>query len=157
MKRMSLLLACVMMVFSSINCKKSSTCSDRTPDQDEPAILAYLTANSITGYVKHSSGMYYKIESAGTGAKPTLSSKVYVKYTGKYTDNTIFDSQTDATKTGWVLGTLVQGWQIGIPMISKGGKMKLFIPSSLGYGCQSQGPIPGNSVLVFDIELVDML
>jgi FKBP-type peptidyl-prolyl cis-trans isomerase FkpA len=157
MKRMSLLLVCAMMYFSGINCHKSSSCSDRTPDQDEPAILTYLANNSITGYVKHSSGMYYKIEAAGTGAKATLSSKVYVKYTGKYTDNTIFDSQADAGSTGWVLGTLVQGWQIGIPLISKSGKIKLFIPSSLGYGCQTKGSIPGNSVLVFDIELVDVL
>lgn len=157
MKKISLVLVCVMVYFLGFQCKKSDSCSDRTPAQDEPAILQYLTTNNITGYVKDPSGLYYKIESAGAGARPTMSSKVFVKYTGKYTDNTIFDQEADASQTGWTLGTLVRGWQIGLPLIAKNGKIKLFIPSSMGYGCQTKGSIPGNSVLVFDIELVDVL
>jgi FKBP-type peptidyl-prolyl cis-trans isomerase FkpA len=157
MKKISLLLVCAMMVVGLSQCKKENACSDRSPAEEEPTIQAYLTANSITGAVKHTSGMYYKIETPGAGTKPTLSSKVFVKYVGKFTDNSIFDQQADASKTGWTLGTLVQGWQLGIPLIGKGGKMKLFIPSSLGYGCQAQGTIPGNSVLVFDLELIDVL
>jgi FKBP-type peptidyl-prolyl cis-trans isomerase FkpA len=156
MRKLSLLLICAIACFSTISCKKDSTCTDRSPAQEEAAILTYLSVNSITGYVKHSSGMYYKIEADGAGVKPTLSSKVYVKYTGKFTDNSVFDSQTDASATGWTLGTLVQGWQLGIPLIAKTGKIKLFIPSSLGYGCNTQRSIPGNSILVFDIELVDV-
>jgi len=148
---------CAMVLLAASQCKKNDTCTTRTPAEEESTIQAYLTANSITGAVKHSSGMYYKIDAAGAGTKPTLSSKVYVKYVGKFTNNGIFDQQDDASKTGWTLGTLVQGWQIGLPLIAKGGKIKLFIPSSLGYGCQNQGTIPGNSVLVFDIELVDVL
>ena len=157
MRKLSLLLICAIACFSIISCKKDSTCTDRSPDQEEAAILSYLSTNAITGYVKHSSGMYYKIEAAGAGTKPTLSSKVFVKYTGKFTDNSVFDSQSDASGTGWTLGTLVQGWQLGIPLIAKSGKIKLFIPSSLGYGCNAKGTIPGNSILVFDIELVDVL
>ena len=145
---------------SSIRCLKSSTltpCTNRTVSQDELGILTYLAANNITNYVKHSSGLYYKIDSVGGGATANSSSKVYVKYTGKFTDNTVFDTVTDPSKTGFVLGTLIQGWQIGIPLIQKGGKIELFIPSALAYGCQQVGPVPPNSILVFTVELVDVI
>ncbi|HEY4149296.1 MAG TPA: FKBP-type peptidyl-prolyl cis-trans isomerase [Chitinophagaceae bacterium] len=135
----------------------SSPCTSKAVTVDEPAILAYLATNNITGYVKHSSGLYYKIDSLGSAVSPNSSSKVYVTYTGKFTDNTVFDSVSDASKTGWTLGTLLQGWQIGLPLIGKGGRIHLYIPSALGYGCTITGPIPANSVLVFDITLVDVL
>jgi FKBP-type peptidyl-prolyl cis-trans isomerase len=48
------------------------------------------------------------------------------------------------------------GWQIGIPMMKEGGKAKLLIPSQLGYGSSNLGVIPPNSVLIFDIELIDV-
>jgi FKBP-type peptidyl-prolyl cis-trans isomerase FkpA len=158
MRKSVLLLVCAVVVLSGLRCFKSNNtapCAPKPVADDEPAILAYLAANSITGYAKLSSGMYYKIDSMGSGASPNTSSKVYVTYTGKFTDNSTFDSVSDASKTGWTLGTLIQGWQIGLPLISKGGRIRLFIPSALGYGCQATGPIPANSVLVFDIVLVD--
>ncbi|HSC40528.1 MAG TPA: FKBP-type peptidyl-prolyl cis-trans isomerase [Chitinophagaceae bacterium] len=158
MRKSVLLLVCAVVVLSGLRCFKSNNtapCAPKPVADDEPAILAYLAANNITGYAKLPSGMYYKIDSMGSGASPNASSKVYVTYTGKFTDNSIFDSVSDASKTGWTLGTLIQGWQIGLPLISKGGRIKLFIPSALGYGCQATGPIPANSVLVFDIVLVD--
>ena len=138
--------------------KKSSSapCTPKTVEQDEPAILAYLSANNITGYTKHSSGLYYKIDSTGYGATPNASSKIYVSYTGRFTDNTIFESKK-APETGFTFGTLLQGWQIGLGMIGKGGHIHLYIPSALGYGCQAAGPVPANSVLVFDIVLVDFM
>ncbi len=133
----------------------SSACTPMAVTADEPAILAYLAANNITGYVKHSSGLYYKIDSIGGGVSPNASSKVYVTYTGRFTDNTVFDSVLDASKTGWILGTLIKGWQIGLPLISKERPLSIFfIPSALGYGCTATGPIPANSVLVFDITLL---
>jgi FKBP-type peptidyl-prolyl cis-trans isomerase FkpA len=70
-------------------------------------------------------------------------------------DGRVFDQQADATKTGWVLGSLIAGWQIGLPLIQKGGEIKLIIPSSLGYGCDN-GALPPNSILYFDIHLVDV-
>lgn len=134
----------------------SAPCTPKTVEQDEPAILAYLSANNVTGYSKHSSGLYYKIDSSGYGASPNASSKIYVTYTGRFTDNTIFESKT-SSETGFTFGTLVQGWQIGLGMIGKGGHIRLYMPSALGYGCQAAGPIPANSVLVFDIVLVDFM
>jgi FKBP-type peptidyl-prolyl cis-trans isomerase FkpA len=160
MRKSSVLLICVIFCLCNFSCVKnnaSSPCSNRTAAQDEPAILSYLNANNISGYVKHPSGLYYKIITQGSGPTASISSKIFVKYTGTYTDNSTFDSLSDPTKTGWVLGTLIEAWQIGIPLIQKGGKIQLFVPSALGYGCQQTGPIPGNSVLIFEVELVDVL
>ena len=64
-------------------------------------------------------------------------------------------SRQTPTQTGWTLGSLIPGWQIGLPLIQKGGEIKLIVPSSLAYGCGS-GPLPPNSVLYFDIHLVDV-
>ncbi len=159
MRKSNYVLICAVIGLICTGCFKSNNtaiCSPKDVSADEPTILAYLVANNITGYVKHSSGLYYKIDSLGSGVSPNSSSKVYVTYTGKFTDNTIFDSVSDASKTGWTLGTLIKGWQIGLPLILKGGHIHLFIPSALGYGCTATGPIPANSVLVFDIVLVDI-
>jgi FKBP-type peptidyl-prolyl cis-trans isomerase FkpA len=159
MKKLVMMMAFAAMLITGFSClkKNDTTCSDRSVAQDEPAILSYLAANSITGYVKHSSGLYYKVLSSGTGATPGLSSKVYVKYTGKFTNNNVFETVTDASKTGWVLGSLIQGWQVGIPLVSKGGSIQLFIPSAMAYGCNAPGTIPANSILIFQIDLVDVL
>jgi len=160
MRVLKLLFICAIIGLAGPGCLKSSStsaCVSKPVADDELAILSYLAANNITGYVKLSSGLYYKIDSMGSGISPNPSSKVYVTYSGKFTNNTVFDSVSDASKTGWTLGTLIDGWQIGLPLISKGGKIHLYIPSALGYGCAATGPIPANSVLVFDIVLVDVL
>lgn len=117
-------------------------------------MIAYASAEGINT-TRHSSGLYYEIISPGNGAVPSANSKVFVTYTGKLLDGRTFDQQTDAAKTGWTLGSLIPGWQIGLPLIQKGGHIKLIVPSSLAYGCSS-GALPPNSVLYFDIQLVDV-
>jgi FKBP-type peptidyl-prolyl cis-trans isomerase FkpA len=54
------------------------------------------------------------------------------------------------------LGQLIVGWQKGLPLISSGGKITLYIPPSLGYGSAAAGSIPANSILIFDIELISV-
>ena len=78
-----------------------------------------------------------------------------MKYTGKLTNGTIFGQST--TPLTISLSTVIAGWQIGIPLIGEGGVIKLIIPSSLAYGCVANGSIPANSVLFFEVELVDIL
>jgi FKBP-type peptidyl-prolyl cis-trans isomerase FkpA len=158
MRKFSVLWIVVVIVLCGGGClKRSNTdpCTPKPVEEDEPAILAYLVANNITGYKKDPSGLYYKIDSVGYGGAPNTSSKIYVTYTGRFTDNSVFETKSYGD-TGWVLGTLLKGWQIGLPQISKGGRIHLYIPSALAYGCQATGPIPANSVLVFDILLVDV-
>lgn len=99
-------------------------------------------------------------EVVGTGAEAKEGSTITVKYTGTLDDGTVFDS-TDkqggqpATFT-LAKGQLIDGWVQGIPGMKVGGKRKLVIPPSLGYGAQAQGSIPPNSTLTFEIELVDV-
>lgn len=145
-------------LFSQNGCLKSSSSQSCTPasvSSEEPAIIAYASTNGIST-TRHSSGLYYEIISPGNGGiTPSVNSKVFVTYTGKLLDGRVFDQQANADQTGWVLGTLIAGWQIGLPLIHKGGEIKLIVPSSLAYGC-GNGPLPANSILYFDIHLVDV-
>jgi len=133
--------------------KSDKGCTPTTPAEDDAKMQAYISANGITA-TKHASGMYYQIIDPGTGATPTLSSTVVAKYTGKLTDNTEFDKSD--TGVQFPLGGVIAGWQIGIPLSKKGGKIKLIIPPYLAYGCPPYNGLPGNAVLFFDVELVDV-
>ena len=95
----------------------------------------------------------------GTGAQATAASTITVKYTGwvydsSRTDNKGTQFDTNTTGATFALSGLIQGWIQGVPGMRVGGVRRLVIPPSLGYGAQQNGPIPANSTLVFDIELV---
>ncbi len=154
MKKVFGILSALFVLAGGIGCIKDTGCQNKSVDSERGAILAYATSNSITA-TAHSSGVYYQIISAGSGVTPTANSKIFVTYTGKLLNGTQFDAGTTPAG-GWVLASLIQGWQIGLPLIQKGGVLKLIIPSSLGYGCQGAGSIPGNSILFFDITLNDV-
>jgi FKBP-type peptidyl-prolyl cis-trans isomerase len=70
-------------------------------------------------------------------------------YVGTLLNGTKFDAST----ISYPLSQLIVGWQIAVPLIGKGGRIKVVLPSSLGYGAQAAGPIPANSPLYFDITL----
>jgi FKBP-type peptidyl-prolyl cis-trans isomerase FkpA len=145
-------------IIAAPGCIKDEGCKPKTIESEDGSMQAYATAQGISA-TKHSSGLYYQVVSQGTGTAASLTSRIWVKYTGKLLDGTVFDSGTTPTTPnggGWSLGSLIRGWQIGIPLIQKGGKIKLIIPSSLGYGCNAQGPIPSNAILFFDVELTDV-
>lgn len=126
------------------------------PSSEEQAVLNYITSNSISA-TKHGSNMYYEIVNTGSGGSPDVCSRVTVSYSGKLTNGTEFDKQSNYV---FVLGSLIEGWKKGLPLIQKGGRIKLYIPPSLGYGTidvkDQSGTIiiPANSVIIFDITLV---
>lgn len=133
--------------------KQDQGCTPVKPEAEEPKILAYIAADSIHA-IKHSSGIYYEIINPGSGATPSLNSKVFVTYTGKLLNGTKFDESTSTIN--FPLSGVIEGWQIGIPLIKKGGRIKLIIPSAYAYGCNGSGPIPSNAVLFFDVNLRDV-
>ncbi len=143
-----------LIIFSHTSCLKDNTCTNLTVQTEAGTIESYALANGINA-TAHSSGIYYEIISAGSGA-PNHNSRIFVSYTGKLLDGTVFDQVSDHTLTGWTLGGLIPGWQIGLPLIGEGGRIRLLIPSSLGYGCRGNGPIPGNQILDFDVQLIDV-
>jgi FKBP-type peptidyl-prolyl cis-trans isomerase FkpA len=150
----SVLLIAILLFVSLSGCmKKEQGCATVKPQDEEKQILAFATDNGITA-TKHLSGLYYQIMDAGWGVSPAVNSKVTVGYTGKLLNGNTFDQNSSYTQG---LNQLIEGWQIGIPLIKKGGRIKLIIPSSLAYGCNGSGAsIPGNSVLYFDISLNDV-
>ncbi len=137
-----------------IGCLKDGDCKPRTVQSEDAQMQAYATANAMT-VAQHPSGMYYQIITLGSGAMPTSSSMISVRYTGKLLDGTIFDQATTATSL-YPLGGYISGWKLGLPLIKKGGFIKLIVPSSLAYGCKAAGAVPANSILYFEIELVDV-
>ncbi len=125
---------------------------------DDELIQAYITDNNLDAITDEGdNGLYYVITQEGLNdEKPISTSNVTVKYTGYFLDGTVFDSYTDFDGVSFNLSQVIEGWTIGIPKLTKGGKGTLLIPSHLGYGSAGAGSsIPGNSVLVFDVELLD--
>lgn len=107
------------------------------------------------GVVVTESGLQYELITEGTGKAPTASSKVTVHYEGKLIDGTIFDSSYERNETiSFPLNGVIAGWTEGLQLMKEGGKALLYIPSNLAYGERGAGNIiPGNSALIFTVEL----
>ena len=155
MRKLTLIMSMACLVFFSGGCLKDNTdCQDRTV-QSEAAQMDVLAMTLGMNATIHPSGIRYEIVSPGSGAVAGNNSAISVKYTGKLIDGTIFDQSTVATPL-IPMSNLIAGWQIGIPLIQKGGKIRLIIPSSLAYGCKGKNPIPSSAILYFDVELIDV-
>jgi FKBP-type peptidyl-prolyl cis-trans isomerase FkpA len=101
-------------------------------------------------------GLRYIDEKVGDGAAPSgPTSTVTVNYTGWLTDGTKFDSSVDRGQPAtFGLGQVIKGWTEGVGSMQVGGKRRLIIPATLGYGSVARRGIPANSTLVFDVELI---
>ena len=121
---------------------------------DEEIILQYISDNNLNAEPT-GSGLYYVVNNTGNGDVPDINSIVTVAYKGTLTDGTIFD-QSGTSGATFPLSNVIQGWQEGIPLYSEGGSGILLIPSALGYGNQAVGSIPANSVLIFEVTLLNV-
>ena len=111
------------------------------------------------GFLKTESGLQIKIYNPGTGDFPSSGDKVLVHYTGKLLDGTVFDSSIERNQPfNFEIGSgqVIKGWDEGIALLKKGGQATLIIPPALGYGSREMGKIPANSVLLFDVTLIDI-
>ncbi len=106
-------------------------------------------------------GLYYMMLQKGNGHFPVAGDTITVNYTGKLTDGTVFDSNTDpkfrhVEPFQFVVGkgSVIKGWDEGLLTFDQGAKGTIIIPSGLAYGKRNSGIIPVNAILVFDIELV---
>ena len=141
--------------------------------EEKSTIEAYLEQEGIVAE-ETESGLYYQIIEQGDGAIPEVGQKVFVNYTGALLDGTVFDTsiEEDAKEAGiynagrpynpidFALGKgrVIRGWDIGIGLLQVGTKAKLIIPSPLAYGERGSGAvIKPNSILVFDVELVEIV
>lgn len=155
-KAVKKILLFVLLGVAAYGCLKteSSGCQPVAVGSEKARLVKYCTDNNIT-YTEHSSGMLYQIMDPGQGTlAPAASSIVTVQYVGKYMNGATFDSSSAPFTSN--LSQLIDGWKIGLPLIKKGGKIKLVIPSALAYSCTGYPPvIPANAPLFFEISLVD--
>lgn len=132
-------------------------CALVAPAAEIAAVRAYLEQNNIQAQ-QHCSGLFYEIDSVGTGATPSPCGFVAVRYKGMLTNGNVFDS-SPTTSQFFPLSNLVRGWINGLPKIKEGGGIKLFIPPTLGYGAQERRDqsgnvlIPANSIMIFEVQL----
>lgn len=128
--------------------------SCKKDEDSDKQITNFIEKNNIPA-TKDASGLYYQIIKPGTGSFTyPANTSITIKYEGRLLDGSVFDNG-DGKEQNFMLSQLIQGWRIGIPKIQKGGEIRLIIPPGLGYGSSANGPIPGNSVLDFTIQLSD--
>lgn len=149
-------LFCLIAFFTSC-LKEDTACSNVNPSTEDTTMTGYASRRGYT-VTKHPSGMYYQVTSVGTGVVPTVNSKIRVRYKGLRMDDSQFDAGDNISASSpWTLSSLIQGWQIGLPLIKKGGSIRLLVPSALAYGCNGNAGIAPNSVLYFEVDLIDVL
>ena len=101
------------------------------------------------------SGLQYEVLTKGDGPMPADTSTVNVHYEGSLTDGTVFDSSYERGEPISIpLNRVIPGWTEGLQLMPVGSTYTFYIPPNLGYGARESGPIPGNSVLIFKIELL---
>jgi FKBP-type peptidyl-prolyl cis-trans isomerase len=103
------------------------------------------------------SGLSYIRKKAGNGKKPTATDKVKVHYVGKLIDGKVFDSSVERGEPiTFALNQVIAGWTEGLQLMDEGSKYILYIPHNLAYGERKVGDIPAGSLLVFEVELLEI-
>jgi len=117
---------------------------------------AFLDENKKKDGVKTlPSGLEYKVITEGMGKMPKAADTVTVNYRGTFIDGSEFDSSYQRGHPAtFRLKGVIPGWTEALQLMKEGAKWQLFIPPQLGYGEQGSGPIPPNSTLIFEVELL---
>jgi FKBP-type peptidyl-prolyl cis-trans isomerase len=126
------------------------------------AAAAFMAKNAkAPGIVSLPSGLEYRIVHSGPagGPHPSAGDEIKVDYTGSLLNGDVFDTtKTQGSAAVMPLDGLVQGWMQALPLMRPGDEWILYVPPELGYGPEGRPPaIPGSSVLVFDLQLRDVL
>jgi FKBP-type peptidyl-prolyl cis-trans isomerase len=119
----------------------------------------FLAKNKTAPGVKETkTGLQYIMEKEGTGKTPKIDDTVKANYKGTLVDGTVFDSSYDrGTPIEIPLKGVIPGWTEALQLMKVGGKAKLFIPPQLAYGAAGRPKIPPGSVLIFELELLDIV
>jgi FKBP-type peptidyl-prolyl cis-trans isomerase FkpA len=153
MRRMFLALFCALPLLAAA-CDSSPT----EPSIESTEFAASLGVD-LSLMTKTSSGLYYRDLAVGTGALAESGKTVAVYYRGWFPNGTQFDSRvTGQAPFTFTLGArqVITGWDEGLQGMRAGGRRQLVVPPSLGYGPVDYGPIPGNSILVFEVQLISV-
>jgi FKBP-type peptidyl-prolyl cis-trans isomerase FkpA len=131
----------------------------------DPAVAFLAKNRSGAGVVETASGLQYKVLTPGRGdARPTDEDVALINYEGKLSNGTSFDKSQQPTPMPVVAADeatgrqgVIPGFSEGLKLMPRGAKYRFWIKPALGYGGEASGPIPANSVLVFDVEMLDFL
>jgi len=153
MKKILLLFGFLTILFSA--CKKERNNASLQAGIDDEKIQKYIAANHITGLTKDPSGLYYAVITQNSGPHPTATDTIQASYIGKLLNGSVFQPQQESVVD---MPDAIKGWQIGIPYVGANGiapfaRIRLIVPSALGYGTVEQSGIPANSVLDFTIDV----
>ncbi len=127
-------------------------------EKNEAVARRFLASNAKRpGVTTTSSGLQYKVLKAGSGASPQPTDQVTVNYRGTLLDGTVFDSSYQRGKPAtFPVNGVIKGWQEALVLMKPGAKWELYVPPELAYGANSPPPIPPNSLLKFDVELLSV-
>ena len=129
-------------------------CADAIENTVEAATFAASLNVDVSALTKNNANVYFQDITVGSGPLAEPGDAVRMEYTGWFTDGTVFDAGTFDFIIG--LGQVIIGWDRGIEGMQLGGRRLLVLPPSVGYGlCDARG-IPGNSILVFQVDLIEI-
>lgn len=134
--------------------------ADRKAEANLKAAEDFLAANKEKeGVVTTESGLQYKIIKEGTGPKPLATDKVKVYYKGTLMDGTVFDETKDDNPAQFTVNGVIKGWIEALQLMPVGSKWELYIHPDLAYGANPRkgGPIQPNDMLIFEIELLEIV
>jgi len=159
MRHLSILL---IIIGSSFGCSTDNTIDNTIPVEEQLAIdIAiidnWLADTSITDVIVHPTGIRYTINKQGSGPKAEITDIVRLNYEGRFLDTgVVFDSGQIGPKVfnaGW---GLIEGWYHMVLEMYEGDEYTVYIPSKYAYGNRGSGSIPPNTVIVFDIDLIQV-
>ncbi|UCD66585.1 MAG: peptidylprolyl isomerase [Deltaproteobacteria bacterium] len=134
---------------------KNKAAKEKETREEEMATIKARWPNAVAT----DSGLMYEVVKEGSGdAKPKVGDTVSAHYVGMFLNGRLFDSSVDRGEPiRFPVGTgrVIKGWDEALLDMKKGEKRILIIPPQLAYGARGRGPIPGNSTLVFEVELLD--
>lgn len=152
MQKFNLIMKKLLLLFVlavSLSCSKEEVDYDA---QNEMDIQEYISANNLT-VQKTASGLYYIINTSGSGSFPTFNSNVTLGYKGYFLNGTTFDQSSGAT---FNVGQVVPGFGEAVKLLKPGGSGTFILPSRLGYGTSGAGSIKAGDVIIFDINLISI-
>ncbi len=147
----------IILVLALFSCQKSSSEKENEVTETQSTTVQ---VPAVDKEFTTPTGLKYIDKVIGTGKSPQIGDKVKVHYTGTLEDGTKFDSSRDRNQPFEFplgVGRVIKGWDEGVATMKEGGKRKLIIPSELAYGSRNMGSIPPNSILFFDVELIEVV